>query len=104
MMKKYRLKSLEMGALFFDGSVESANKIQKWSQDKTFVFKKLIEIVYKSHNENLESKKPQLEILNEEGRLVLIINPGEWVIKGSRGQFFIHDDETFKEEFEEITD
>jgi hypothetical protein len=100
-MIRYRRKSFSVDAMFFDGSLESVHQIRKWSKGD-------LEVDYVGFQYTLSegmNELIQLVINDTHKNAVFVINPGEWVLRGDKpGQFLPYDDETFKEEFEEITD
>jgi len=90
-MKKFIKKPIEIEAIQFDGM--NAFEIQKWSNQK-ILFSSMVEIT-----ENNPSGK-YLEIKTLEGILIAI--PGDWIIKGVKGEFYPCKPDIFEMTYDEV--
>jgi len=74
-MPKFRKKPVVIEALLFDGSLESLNAIALWAR-KAFIA---------THSPGAQSVE-RITIPTLEGELFAL--PGDWIIRGVKGEFY----------------
>lgn len=85
-MKKYRKKPVIVQAMLFDGTMDSGLEIKKWSDQKVNVI--------------LGEGRVFLEIGTLEG--LMEASPGDYVIKGVKGEFYPCKPDIFAATYEEF--
>jgi hypothetical protein len=88
---RYRKKPVEIEALLFDGSMVSADHIEQWSDGAA------IPVWWKSD----EDDQIAIEIKTLEG--TMIGAPGDYIIKGLKGEFYPCKPDIFAESYEAVT-
>ena len=92
MIKAYERLPLRIKAMKFNGSEKDIQKAKKWLK-KNFIEDGLgVE----------EMRYDEIRIKTVEGPF--ICSPGEYIIKGPKGDFSICDPETFKQTYKEVSD
>lgn len=85
---KYRKKPVVIDAIQFDGSVESADKLEIWSGGKVEMYADGVPL------------KPFLKIKTLEG--IMTAMPGDYIIKGIEGEFYPCKPGIFEQTYERV--
>lgn len=75
-------KPVSIVAVLWDGSMTEAGEVIDWV--KSYDENALIE--YKETNETVHRKHPEMRIQTLEGKMA--VNPGDWIIRGIKGEFY----------------
>lgn len=87
---KYRKKPVVIDAMLWDGSIESADAIEDWSNKRTACYA------------STDLKSMVLEIDTLEGRMTAL--PGDWIIKGVKGEFYPCKPDIFAITYDKVED
>ena len=89
-VKRYRKKPVEIEAMQFDGTVESANKILGWIGAGG------------GDAARFHRTKPELGLVIStlEGRMTA--NPTDWIIRGVKGEFYPCKSDVFAKSYEAV--
>ena len=88
-MPKFRKKPVVIEAVLFDGSIQTADAIEAWSQGATVC-------------RMTDDFTPSLFVSTLEGEMRA--GPGDWIIRGVRGEFYPCKPDIFEATYEEVTD
>lgn len=91
MMKRYRKKPVEVEAVLFKGSSSQIAALMSWMSGSEYV-----------HPTVQTSDHCTMPIHTLEG--VMTAKPGDYIVKGTRGEFYPVKPEPFADTFEEVLD
>lgn len=99
---KFRKKPLEVEAIQFDGTFETALKIEEWAGTTQDYADPLLEYpkIYLGHYTRDLNKCHWLEVRTLEGPVNA--NPGDWIVKGLVEEVWPVRDDIFKQSYEAI--
>ena len=90
MVKKIRSKTVTKEAIQWDGTWEQAQEIQDFAGDSYF------------ERQDLDFKRTYMWLKTLEGEHM--VSPGDWVIKGLKGEFYPCKPDVFTDSYEIIAD
>ena len=91
MIKRFRTKPVEIEAILFTG--DNFEEIEVWS-DGYFN-----EIDEEDRTDDPEATAEVFDVLHSTW---ILVKPGQWIIKGTKGEFYPCDDEVFRQKYEEV--
>ena len=92
-MAKYRKRPLVIEAIHFDGTEDSAVEVEAFAKDST----RLVNYRY-----NAKASSILMRIHTLEG--IMIANPGDWIIKGAKGECYPCNPDIFDATYELVED
>lgn len=90
-VQKFRTKIVEIEAVRFDG--ENYAELQEWTNDQFF------HVVEEDRDEDPDIRGEVWDFLHSTW---IGVKPGQWIVRGAKGEFYPCDDETFHWKYEEI--
>lgn len=90
MVKKFRTKPVEIEAILFTG--DNYDELFKWTDGK------FLDVDVEDRVDDPEATGQVLDFLHSTW---ILVKPGQWIIKGTKGEFYPCDPETFDWKYEE---
>lgn len=91
MIQKFRTKPVEIEAILFTG--DNVYEIDVWSNGC------FNELSLEDRGDDPEATAEVFDILHSTW---ILVKPGQWIIKGAKGEFYPCDPETFAWKYEEV--
>lgn len=92
-VRKFRTRPVEIEAVQFTG--DNHEEMKKWTED----FWDDEHDAYNNFGEEVKFKGRVFDILHDTW---ISVAPGQWIVRGAKGEFYPCDDETFHWKYEEI--
>ena len=91
MIQKFRTKPVEIEAILFTG--DNVQEIHEWSEGQ---------FMYLDEDDRVEDPEATAAIFDFLHSTWILVKPGQWIIKGQKGEFYPCDPETFAWKYEEV--
>lgn len=91
MVKKYRSVPTEVEAVQYTG--DNIKQLEDWSGNK---------VQFIEPEDRSDDPDADLSVFDETHNTWILVYQGQWIIKGTKGEFYPCDNEVFEQKYEEV--